>query len=149
QVERDGELPLVQPFPIEAVAVLRLRPAAEVRPAAALIDADDLGAHLSKVEAGRRTSDERRRLHHPEPVKQRVHRFSSFERSGPASPVRHAPSSPTIVIAETFWIGAPPRLWLSASCGPSARWRSPARPCTCRRASSLMRTAAGPPGGPN
>src|SRR5690606_8922540 len=100
------------------------RPAAEVRSAADLIDANDLGAHLSKVEAGRRTSDERRRLHHPQSVKQRIHRFSSFERSGTASPVHHTPSSPTIVIAETFWIGAPPRLWLSASFGPSWRWRS-------------------------
>ena len=44
----------------------------------------------------------------------------------------HAPSRPTIEIAQTFCAGFPPRLWVRPIFGLFCRWRSPARPVSCR-----------------
>ncbi len=74
-----------------------------------------------------------------EPIRQRLRalltRLTAIVEAALSRPsVRggQAPRWPTIEIEQTFWWGKPPRLWVRPRRGASLRWRSPARPCSCR-----------------
>ena len=66
QVDHHRLLALVQPFPVEARSIRRLRPAMPIGAAADRIDADHLGAHLRQMQPAGRPGNERRRLDHPQ-----------------------------------------------------------------------------------
>ena len=66
QVDHHRLLALVQPLPVEARSIRRLRPAMPIRAAADRIDPDHLGTHLRQMQPARRSGNERRRLDHPQ-----------------------------------------------------------------------------------
>ena len=74
EVDGDGLLRLVQPLPVEAVAALAEGPAAEVRAAADIVEADHLGTQLGEVEAAGRPGHEGRALDHAQALQEVIHR---------------------------------------------------------------------------
>ena len=80
EVDRDRALPLVEPGPVEADAVVGDRPALVVEAAADGVEADDVGAELREREPAERRGDERRPLDHAQ-SREQCHAAKRYRRA--------------------------------------------------------------------
>ena len=105
QVDAQRPFALVETGPEQRLAVGRQRPARVVQAAAEIVEADDVGAELRERHPAQRRGDERRALHHRQPVEDPGHGISATRRQSRTS--RASSSSPVEVVVTRRWTRPP------------------------------------------